>query len=507
MKEEAIEQALCFDSPALSDYDGNASGRYAVSACGEQIVSPGTYQELKDSRWGSWRSGEALDRVGSIQDEDASEDGLDGENSEPEITYKSSPNNVSVILDGWKLGEADPSPNRVPVGIPVQNPAAASPFTSSNITHSQTPVYQPDDSQEWYTEEQREIDEDGEADLSNDGGVLSEADVNTGTAHTSDAEVLLDEDYTPENERNTKEEHLPNEEASLDGVFWEERNVGGQIQRVRVKRCADCHQMISLGLGTSIHSFIEHQGSRSCRNAAALITREEQSRRSQPKLTDFWQSAQQRQARSSAVAADSPITGGTIEEANTSDEANSWGEEVASVEDLEEQVEGETDGAAPTVSGNKNAIPGTTPQCSGIPISFTNSIYCDYPFHLHHYEDMRYFISKVENKGQDFWIQSHKCLRFPQLGDTACTMCKHLDISNALDRIQKRSIGTIDPHVNYRYRTFPQMAKALQEKTRTLNKLKLEVRIFPLSTSQLSKITVLGSQSIKEAWNTDWTGH
>ncbi|KAG8941621.1 hypothetical protein FRC04_004141 [Tulasnella sp. 424] len=62
----------------------------------------------------------------------------------------------------------------------------------------------------------------------------------------------------------------------------------------------------------------------------------------------------QRQARSSAVAADSPITGDTIKEANTSDEANSWGEEVASVEDLEEQAKGETDGAAPTVSGNKN---------------------------------------------------------------------------------------------------------------------------------------------------------
>ncbi|KAG8927131.1 hypothetical protein FRC01_007945 [Tulasnella sp. 417] len=472
VKEEAIEQALSFESPTTLGNNNDASGPCTVSVHRDQSSVSGVYQELKDSHWRTWRgaSGETRNRFTSVHNEDTSEPELDGGISEPEVICKTPSKAFSVNLDGWKLGEADPSENRLP-----PQTRGGYPHPNIDLVHIQTTAHHSSNSGELCEEEWREIEDDREADLPIDTTLRSDAETYGGGVNAADlAGDVLDKDYTSEDQEDAVEAELLGEEATIDGIFWEERTVGGHQQRVRVKRCESCRQTISLGHGTGIHSLIEHQGSRACRAAAAQILHEEQSRQSQPKLTDLWQSARQRQARSTATIADSPVVDDTShEKADIASGERSWSRGQVPVGFREERVA--EDGRSPErlatgIGGNKN----TVSQCSGIPISFTNSIYRDYPFHLHHYEDMPYFISRVENKGKDFWIQSHKCLGIPRLEDTACTMCKHLDVSNTLDGIQKRSIGTINPHLNYRYRTFPQITEALQEKTRALNKSKLE---------------------------------
>jgi hypothetical protein len=70
----------------------------------------------------------------------------------------------------------------------------------------------------------------------------------------------LDSNETPQSDLE------PSGENSLDkdGVFWVEREVKKKKVCVRVKRCEKCKEVITLGEGSSLHAFKQHQDGSRC---------------------------------------------------------------------------------------------------------------------------------------------------------------------------------------------------------------------------------------------------
>ncbi|KAJ8456665.1 hypothetical protein ONZ45_g18629 [Pleurotus djamor] len=273
------------------------------------------------------------------------------------------------------------------------------------------------------------------------------------------------------------------EDAGVDGIFWtmipKTRN-SKQPSLQRVKRCDRCQSLISLGDGSGLHAFHAHQAGQSCTKSAINI----RATSAQKSVASYFKPSNQQQLSNSPAPLVSPISGSRSGSLSASparsrslstDESTDMGSSSRPFELLSDDESGPSAGILDTSERwTPLATTTSTTTCPGIPFEFTDSIYLQYPWQLHHFEQLSYHFTAIEAKGTKFRIRSNECLGVPSLRKPFCSNCDSLRTSPEIERLRERAASQLPVTTNYRYYSFEQFCNLARSKNEQLNKLKLQ---------------------------------
>lgn len=373
---------------------------------------------------------------------------------------------VAMDLDGWNLNTQESMDREAMDHLELQNEESATEAASAILRCSESANPNPP------SEDHHEAEVQQEPSNADDQASLSDQTSSYGAQERPDEDAV-----------------------GSDGVFWE-RDVDvddpEDIRWIRFKRCPRCRSKISLGLGKSLHSFNSHEGSKAC-DAQVARNEAEHRNRNQRSIQDFFK----KRPTHSPAAGESTATSvrnpdhpeervvheasGTVErpwlfDDDSDEEAN----DVTARRDEDGFLEPPNGSGATrdeNVDGqNRNAAPAGSTTCAGSLLTFPGSIYQDYPFHLHHYENLPYHFCGVESLGSQFRIRSNDCYGLTRRNESVCLKCNNLDTGVIVNSLRDRASGQLSANVNYRYRSFAQLCSLLREKNETINNLKLNVR-------------------------------
>jgi len=225
---------------------------------------------------------------------------------------------------------------------------------------------------------------------------------------------------------------LSESKAGPDGVFWTNTaSVSSRKSKAntlrRVKRCPQCDSLILLREGASLHAFQEHVGKLNCRQSAKAL-RDKKGQKSlaaffnRPTTTPAIQQSTSTSENSLEINSDPPPPPSSPQQPFRSS--------LPPILEEDSNVESEW------LSIKPDSASVLSTRCKGVEFSFGQSIFLEYPWHLHYFEELPYHFSAIESKGTQFRIRSNKCIGMPRTGESTCYACQDLKTCKEVTRLQ-----------------------------------------------------------------------
>ncbi|KIJ30600.1 hypothetical protein M422DRAFT_53688 [Sphaerobolus stellatus SS14] len=262
-------------------------------------------------------------------------------------------------------------------------------------------------------------------------------------------------------------------EAGLDGIFFEVRTRrGDKTVYVGCKRCPDCNRVIELGQShtgkkPTLHTYNEHVKGAACALKTKKQRKVAKDAANQPSVADIFGRLPK---KSSSSGFGSGSSSGRSSKEETQAQSSPGSLIVVDLDD-----EPDSDIHDPIGYQSKwKAVDSGFSNCCGIILQIPGNIFTSYPWHLHHFENMSYIFSGIEESGTKFRIRSKKCTDFPEAGKESCNMCLHMDTGAELRRIRERVEASLPATMNFRFYNFTQLCELLAKKNLQLNELKLK---------------------------------
>lgn len=219
---------------------------------------------------------------------------------------------------------------------------------------------------------------------------------------------------------------------------WYEGPTG--LQQRRVKKCDRCLQKISLGPGSTMQAYHNHQASEKCNKKWKL--------------------------RASATPSGSSTT-------NSSPSV--WSRSVTlSPAGLPSIIMPEASAVSPAAPSPQSSSTPQSTLCPGAKMQFESSVYSTYPWHLHDYYQLPYTILSIATDRRTLCIRSINCTSVTVASMDICAACSGLDGHKELLALKNRAISQPAAGTNFRFMNYKQLVQQLKEKNGVINDFKIK---------------------------------
>jgi hypothetical protein len=329
--------------------------------------------------------------------------------------------------------------------------------TNRNITHSSThsnrnadvPSPDNDDEGSLYGAALPEIGSDGGFCFASDNDAC-DPDYEPGSDHGSQD---MDVDMAPvdASDNGGTPEPISTDEVA-DDVFWDYREVNGKRKQICLKICDKCKVAVSLGDGSGLHAYFQHQDSAHCRSDAAKLGKKKQ----QLSIADLWKP---RPALSVVPSPDfTPPISPSPSLCTTSP----------------------TDRERMRIPIQDDSLPKlfmllcAAGLCPGVLLDYSGSTFRKYPWQLHELENLSFTPEYFASHG-GLYICSKKCHCMPRRQGETCSEFLSLNTSVELNRLRGRATGPMPVTTNFKFYSYDQLHETLARKNKEKDAYRLEV--------------------------------